>query len=79
MVKRTARNRNADDSSSAFFTTTNVTPQISEQNISDKSAFFRASIRVSVNANCPASVSVNPQQLSRKLTGPRTGAKFRPG
>ena len=49
IVNRTARNKNADDSSSAFFTTTNVTPQISEQNISDKSAFFRAPIRVSIN------------------------------
>jgi hypothetical protein len=50
IVKRTAKNRNADDSSSAFFTTTNVTPQISEQNISDKSAFFRTSIRIPVPA-----------------------------
>src|SRR6266852_7178188 len=58
MVNRTAKNRKAEDSFRAFFTTTNVTPQISEQNISDKSAFFRASIRVSIHDNCPDSVSV---------------------
>src|SRR6267142_14784 len=57
MVKRTARKRKAEDSSSAFFTTTNVTPQISEQNINDKSAFFRASIRFSIHTIRHASVS----------------------
>ena len=38
IVKRTAKNTNTDDCSRAFFTTTNVTPQISEHNASERSA-----------------------------------------
>src|SRR6266481_8617099 len=66
IVKRTARKRKAEDSSSAFFTTTNVTPQISEQNISDRSAFFRASIHGTIQANCHASVSVIAREKARE-------------
>src|SRR5882762_4312841 len=72
MVKRTARKRKAEDSSSAFFTTTNVTPQISEQNISDRSAFFRASIRGTIHANCPDSVSVIAREKAGKVNVPPT-------
>jgi hypothetical protein len=41
---------------------------MSEQNISDRSAFFRASIGGSVNANCHDSVSVIEPEKARKLT-----------
>src|SRR5215472_5289085 len=41
MLKRTERNTKGDACSKAFFTTTKVTPQISEQNVSDRSAFRR--------------------------------------
>src|SRR6266481_4004025 len=75
MVKRTARKRKAEDSSSAFFTTTNVTPQISEHNISDMSAFFRASIRGTIHANCHASVSVIAREKAGKVNVPPTDTK----
>src|SRR5215469_10368798 len=41
MLKRTERNTKGDACSKTFFTTTKVTPQISEQNVSDRSAFRR--------------------------------------
>src|SRR6516164_3615207 len=41
MLKRTERNTKGEACSRAFFTTTKVTPQISEQNVSDRSAFRR--------------------------------------
>src|SRR5215469_18933872 len=41
MLKRTERNTKGDACSMTFFTTTKVTPQISEQNVSDRSAFRR--------------------------------------
>jgi len=69
IVNRTARNRKADDSSSAFFTTTNVTPQISEQNISDKSAFFRASIRI---PSMQSATTVYPQTRTLVRRSDRT-------
>src|SRR5215472_18206926 len=41
MLKRTERNTKGEACSRVFFTTTKVTPQISEQNVSDRSALRR--------------------------------------
>src|SRR6516165_9612396 len=45
MLKRTERKTKGDACSKTFFTTTKVTPQISEQNVSDRSAFRRRRMR----------------------------------
>src|SRR5215467_1019472 len=74
MLKRTARNTKGEAWSKPVLTTTNATPQISEQNISDKSACSLRFIREFPRLISPVyPQKAGPSRDKENLVGNRVG------